>query len=77
MDENAKIKDFQDRALNAKTEIDVILQRYEVTIAPIFEYKPQGIAVTAELVNIKKYPEDIILPTEKELKDLKNGGKKK
>jgi hypothetical protein len=57
MTEEEKIKDYQERANKAKEKIDKILKEFELTIAPINEYKAQGISTTCELCNIKKYPE--------------------
>jgi hypothetical protein len=58
MTEQEKIDDFQKRAGKAKGEIDEILKKYEVTIAPINQYQPQGISTTCELCNLKKFPEE-------------------
>jgi len=68
MTEEEKIKDFQTRAGNAKMEIDEILKKYELTIAPIYQYLPQGISTTCELCNVRKYPEQKT-PEEKKVED--------
>jgi hypothetical protein len=58
MTEQEKIDDFKNRANDAKAEIDKILRKFELTIAPIWQYLPQGITSSCELLNLKKFPEE-------------------
>lgn len=71
MTEQEKIEEFKNRASDAKAEIDKILRKFELTIAPIWQYLPQGITSSCELCNLKKYPEEKQVGTYEEIDKAK------